>query len=128
MTCTEVAKMYEFVKKVIAPVGAAAILAALFYPLCVENGQCDYLKLWIFMGIPFGIHRMFLWIIPKGFDIGGTVGMFVFNLLVGGVIGGFVLAWRLLMAVCYLDENGDCRDFKNCKGKSHVKFLRKKNK
>ncbi|SCI50741.1 Uncharacterised protein [uncultured Roseburia sp.] len=102
MTCTEVAKMYEFVKKVIAPVGAAAILAALFYPLCVENGQCDYLKLWIFMGIPFGIHRMFLWIIPKGFDIGGTVGMFVFNLLVGGVIGGFVLAWRLLMAVCYL--------------------------
>lgn len=98
MICTEVAEMYEFVKKVIAPVGAAVILAALLYPLCVENGQCDYLKLWIFMGIPFGIHKMFLWIIPKGFDIGGTVGMFVFNLL----IGGFVLAWRLLMAACYL--------------------------
>ena len=102
MICTEVAEMYEFVKKVIAPVGAAAILAALFYPLCVENGQCDYLKLWIFMGIPFGVHKMFLWIIPKGFDIGGTVGMFVFNLLFGGVIGGFVLVWRLLVAVCYL--------------------------
>lgn len=94
--------MYEFIKKVIAPVGAAAILAVLFYPLCVENGQCDYLKLWMFMGIPFGIHRMFLWIIPKGFDIGGTVGMFVFNLLAGGVIGGFVLVWRLLMTACYL--------------------------
>ena len=102
MICTEVAEMYEFFRKVIAPVGAAAILAALFYPLCVENGQCDYLKLWIFMGIPFGVHKMFLWIIPKGFDIGGTVGMFVFNLLIGGVIGGFVLVWRLLMAVCYL--------------------------
>ena len=102
MICTEVAEMYEFVRKVIAPVGAAAILAALFYPFCVENGQCDYLKLWIFMGIPFGVHTMFLWIIPKGFDIGGTVGMFVFNLLVGGVIGGFVLAWRLLMAAFYL--------------------------
>ena len=102
MICTEVAEMYEFVKKVIAPVGAAAILAALFYPLCVENGQCDYLKLWIFMGIPFGVHKMFLWIIPKGFDIGGTVGMFIFNLLIGGVIGGFVLAWRLLMAAFYL--------------------------
>ena len=65
MICTEVAEMYEFFRKVIAPVGAAAILAALFYPLCVENGQCDYLKLWIFMGIPFGVHKMFLWIIPK---------------------------------------------------------------
>lgn len=102
MTCMEVAKMYEFIKKVIVPVGTAAILAALFYPLCAENGQCDYLKLWMFMGIPFGVHKMFLWIIPKGFDIGGTVGMFVFNLLVGGVIGGFVLAWRLLMAAFYL--------------------------
>ena len=96
--------MYEFVKKVIAPVGAAAILAALFYPLCVENGQCDYLKLWIFMGIPFGVHKMFLWIIPKGFDIGGTVGMFVFNLLVGGVIGGVFLARGLFVVAFYLVE------------------------
>ena len=32
MICTEVAEMYEFAKKVIAPVGAAVILAALFYP------------------------------------------------------------------------------------------------
>ena len=65
--------MCEFVKKVIVPVGAAGILAVLFSSLCVENGQCDYLKLWMFVGIPFGVHRMFLWIIPKGFDIGGTV-------------------------------------------------------
>ena len=28
--------------------------------------------------------------------------MFVFNLLIGGGIGGFVLAWRLLMAALYL--------------------------
>lgn len=102
MICTEVAEMYEFFRKVIAPVGAAAILAALFYPLCVENGQCDYLKLWIFMGIPFGVHKMFLWIIPKGFDIGGTVGLFVFNLLIGGVIGGVILVVRLFMAGFYL--------------------------
>lgn len=94
--------MYEFIKKVIVPVGAVAILAVLFYPLCAENGQCDYLKLWMFMGIPFGVHKMFLWIIPKGFDIGGTVGMFVFNLLVGGVIGGIILIGRLFLASFYL--------------------------
>lgn len=56
MTCTEAVnmKMYEFAKKVIAPVTAAMFLAALFYPLCVENGICDYLKLWVFMGICIG--------------------------------------------------------------------------
>lgn len=102
MIFMEVAKMCEFVKKVVVPVGAAVFLGALFYPLCVENGQCDYLKLWIFMGIPFGVHRMFLWIIPKGYDIGGTVGILVFNLLVGGVIGGVILTGRLFMAVFYL--------------------------
>ena len=39
MICTEVAEMYEFVKKVIAPVGAAAILAALFYPSVWRMGS-----------------------------------------------------------------------------------------
>lgn len=59
MICTEVdeMRMHELVKKVIVPVGAAVFLAALFYPLCVDHGQCDYLKLWMFVGIPFGVHR-----------------------------------------------------------------------
>ena len=104
MTCMEVADMmvYEFTKRVIAPVVAAIFLAVLFYPLCVENGVCDYLKLWVLMGIPFGVHRMFVWVIPKGFDLGGTVGILVINLLIGGVIGGMILAWRLVMAAVYL--------------------------
>lgn len=92
----------EVIRKVIVPVGAAVCLTALFYPLCVENGVCDYLKLWILAGIPFGVHRMFVWVIPKGFDLGGTVGMLVMNLLVGGVIGGVILIWQLFMAGVYL--------------------------
>lgn len=92
----------EFLGKVVFPVAAALFLAALFRPLCVEQGVCDYRKLWLLMGIPFGVHRMFLWVIPRGFDIGGTVGMFVFNLLIGGMIGGVVLVWRLAMSVVYL--------------------------
>ena len=104
MTCMEVADMmvYEFTKRVIVPVVAAIFLAALFYPLCMENSVCDYLKLWVLMGIPFGVHRMFVWVIPKGFDLGGTVGILVINLLIGGVIGGMILAWRLVMAAVYL--------------------------
>ncbi len=104
MICTEVdeMRMNEFIKKVIVPVGAAVFLTAMLYPVCVEHGQYDYLKLWMFVGIPFGVHRMFLWIIPKGGDIGGTVGVLVFNLLIGGVIGGVILTGRLFLAVFYL--------------------------
>lgn len=92
----------KFLRKVVIPVGAAAFLAALFYPLCVENGMCDYLKLWILAGIPFGIHRMFVWVVPKGLDLGGTVGVLAMNLLIGGVIGGVILIWRLVLAGYYL--------------------------
>lgn len=108
MICMEVDNMRSdgFLRKVIVPVGAAIFLAALFYPICVENDVCDYLKLWILMGIPFGVHRMFVWVIPKGFDIGGTVGVLVINLLVGGVIGGVILIWRLVLAVLYLIQCG----------------------
>ncbi len=46
-------KASEFVKYVIVPVLLAVLLASLFHPLCVENGECDYLKLWFFMGDSF---------------------------------------------------------------------------
>lgn len=95
-------KAGQFMKKVVFPVIAVIGLSTLFYPLCVDNEVCDYLKLWIFTGIPFGIHRMFVWLVPRRLDIGGTVGVFAFNLLVGGVIGGVILIWRLLQAFYYL--------------------------
>lgn len=95
-------KVNEFVKRAVIPAVSALFLAALFRPLCMESGECDYLNLWWFMGIPFGIHRMFVWVIPKGHDIGSSLGILAVNVLVGGIIGGIVLVWRLLVAAIYL--------------------------
>lgn len=92
----------EFLKKVVWPIAAASFFAVLFYPLCVENGVCDYLKLWLFTGIPFGVQRMYFWLVPKGYDIGATFAIFVLNLLFGGVIGGVVLVWRLIAALFFM--------------------------
>lgn len=92
----------KFLKRVVVPVVSVMLLVAMFRPLCMEDGVCDYLKLWIIVGIPFGIHRMFFWLIPRGYDLGGTLGILTLNLLVGGVIGGVVVIWRLAMAVWYL--------------------------
>lgn len=92
----------DFMKKTVAPVVAAIVLFTLLYPFCVDNNICDYRKLWMLSGIPFGVHRMYFWLIPRGFDIGGTVGMLIFNLLIGGLIGSVILGWRLLVAAFYL--------------------------
>ena len=66
--------MKKTMLKAILTIYSAAVVTAVFYPLCVDGAGCDYLKLWLLAGIPFGVRRMFLWVMPQGFDIGSTVG------------------------------------------------------
>ena len=101
MICMEEvgAMVKEIWKKVIWPVMAVLFLAVVFRPLCIAEGGIDYWKLLFLMGIPFGAQKMFVWLIPSGYGIGETVGIFALNLLVGGVIGSFILVWRLSEAV-----------------------------
>lgn len=88
----------EIWKKVIWPVMTVLFLAVVLRPLCMAEDGIDYWKLLFLMGIPFGVQKMFVWLIPSGYGIGETVGIFALNLLAGGIIGGFILVWRLLEA------------------------------
>ena len=74
----------------------------IFYPFCVEGGNCDYLKLWILVGIPFGIRKMQIWIAPRNRDVGSTIAMLVFQMLIGGIIGGVVLVWKLFLLFVFM--------------------------
>lgn len=89
----------EILKKIILPVGTIVILAMIFQPLCVENGILDWRKLILFLGMPYGVRRMFLWFVPTGMGIGGTIGAAVFNLLIGGLFGSVILVWKMMVAV-----------------------------
>ena len=57
------------------------------------------LLLWICVGVPFGIHRMFLWLVPHRFDLAGTVGVVALNIILGGVIGGFALVFQITKGI-----------------------------
>ena len=81
---------------------AAVLLFFIFRSACMKDGSVDYFLLWLLCGLPFGIHRMFLWIIPGGRSFGGSIAVFALNFLIGAVIGGVVLVWRLLVAVWYV--------------------------
>ena len=54
------------------------------------------------VAMPFGIHRMCVWIVPGGGSLGGGAALFVLNFVIGGLIGGFILVWRLLVAAWYV--------------------------
>ena len=65
----------NFLQKVVLPVVLAVFLFFLFRPVCTEeNGTINYVLLWILCGIPFGIRRMFLWLVPRNYGyLGGQL-------------------------------------------------------
>lgn len=75
----------DFFKKTVLTVLIAGVLfywAALVF---TKDGATNYFYVWLCCGIPFGIRRMFVWLIPRGFDLSGTVGVVALNFIVGGL-------------------------------------------
>ena len=68
--------MKKMIKKVIAPVLVITVLFAVLRPFCIQDGECNYFLLLLLMGIPFGIGKMCVWMVPRGFDLGGTLAVF----------------------------------------------------
>ena len=98
MTKSDVMK--EFLEKTVIPVVVALFLFSMFSRIFVENGAPDYFLIWLACGVPFGIGKMFT-LIPIGFGISGTVGVVALNLVLGGLIGGVILIWKLAVALWY---------------------------
>ena len=92
----------DFFIKSILPVAIALLLVCIFKSACMRDGTLDYVRLWILCGLPFGIHRIRLWVMPGGSSFGGGIAIFALSFILGGVIGGFVLVWRLVVAVWYV--------------------------
>ena len=84
-----------FFSSVAWPLLVAAVFALLFRSLYEQNGVVDLPLAWILIGIPFGIRQVGLWLLPKHRDLSGTLGVFALSILLGGVIGGFVLVYRV---------------------------------
>lgn len=69
------------------------------YLICNKTEGVDWFLYWILVGCPFGIRRMCLWLIPKNFGISGSIGVLALNCIVGGLIGGIVLIFKIISIV-----------------------------
>ena len=83
------------------PITLAFCLASFLKPIYMPDGVCDYFLMWICVGLPFGIRRMCLWLVPSGYGISGSVGIFALNLIIGGLIGGLAFFIGLLLGVIH---------------------------
>lgn len=96
----------EIITKLIIPGAIAMIICLIVRPMCMDGEILDWRKLLLFAGIPFGIQKMFLLIVPRNMGTGEMLGMLVLNLMVGSVIGLGVLVWRLLAIAGIFLKNG----------------------
>lgn len=92
----------DFFKNTVLTVVIACFLFTWGKSLFIHDGQGEYFYVALFCGVPFGIRRMFIWLVPFGHDITFTIGIFAVNIIVGGIIGIFVLAWKLAVAAWYI--------------------------
>ena len=104
MTRSEAVKAF-FLKSVL-PVAAAMLLYCIFKSACMKNGELDYVWLWILCGLPFGLHRMCLWIVPGGGSLGVGIALVCIELYYRRRDRRFRLAWRLIVGgmVCAADN------------------------
>lgn len=89
-------RIKRFTVSVLLPIVIAAVFALLFRTVYTSSEGINYLLMWICIGIPFGIHRMCIWLVPTKFDLAGTIGVMAVNIIVGGIIGGFAFVFQVL--------------------------------
>lgn len=93
--------MKDFIYKSVLPVLITIIFYSLFVSICGNAELSNYGYLFMFCGIPFGIRYMFLCPVIIGSNgVGFCIALF--NIVIGAMIGGFILIWRLLVAVWYI--------------------------
>lgn len=84
------------------PVLIATLMGILFRSVYCTDSNINYFLAWIIIGVPFGIKRMWAWLVPLGHDLGATIGIIFFNVLVGGLIGGGVFILQLVSGIIKL--------------------------
>lgn len=83
--------MKRILFKTVLPALAISLWLLTCYPVCQKAEGFDFFLYWVLAGFPFGIRKMCLILIPKNFEIAGSMGVLALNGIIGGLIGGFVL-------------------------------------
>lgn len=94
--------MRKWICKGILPIITFLLLLYIFKTVYIVNGTIDWFRVWMIVGIPFGMGRMCVWILPRGYDLGATVGIMAFGIIISGIIGGFIAIYTVIEALLCL--------------------------
>ena len=90
--------MKDVFKKIVLPIVAIILLLWIGEHIYMVDGQIDWFRLYLVIGIPFGFPYM-IWIIPLRGSVAEQVGILVMDALCAALIGCFVAAGMVIRAV-----------------------------
>ena len=89
----------DVIKKSILPLAFMVFWFWMTKTIMKVSGQADWFW-WIFIaGLPFGIHKMRLILIPRGMDTTATLGMAALSVIIGALIGCIMIPVYVIRAV-----------------------------
>ena len=92
----------DLIKKIFLPLGFMVFWFWMIETIMKVSGQTDWFW-WIFLaGLPFGIHKMRLILIPKGMDTTATLGMTALSVIIGALIGSIMIPVYVIRAIYVL--------------------------
>ena len=92
----------DVIKKSILPLAFMLFWFWMVSTIMKVSGQTD-LFWWIFLsGLPFGIHKMRLILIPKGMDITAALGMAALSVIIGALIGSIMIPVYVIRKMEYM--------------------------
>ena len=89
----------DVIKKLILPLAFMVFWFWMTKTIMKVSGQTDWFW-WVFIaGLPFGIHKMRLILIPRGMDTTATLGMAALSVIIGALIGSIMIPVYVIRAI-----------------------------
>lgn len=89
----------DVIKKSILPLAFMVFWFWMIKTIMKVSGQTDWFW-WVFIaGLPFGIHKMRLILIPRGMDTTATLGMAALSVIIGALIGSIMIPVYVIRAI-----------------------------
>ena len=88
----------DVIKKALLPLAAMAFWLWMVKTIMGVTGNTDLFMFLFLAGLPFGIHKMCIILIPKGYDVGGTVGVIALSVILGALFGCLLIPYYMVRA------------------------------
>lgn len=94
--------MKDYVKNGILPITGLIVILIITSEIYVVDGKIDLFRVWMCVGIPFGIEKVRTVFLPVTLDIGSIIGSFLAYFFICGLFGGLIAIVRIIQAVLVL--------------------------